>query len=208
MKAKIEIEIPGDNRKGKCWAKTITSIDYTKKDGYMFEGDFLREGETLLEEGTVILYVGHFGSWKNGEQLAGICQIQNGKEEIIVSQNEKWAKSKISLAEKCEELLGKTTNGYQVDTIKIDANQKHKPIIWDKESKDSMEEFFQIAKGLNMDYVIYVQDSRGDDKSAWACAKEDFTECMFTFSNKCYFGRVQSLDMAIRYGFFDEVKDN
>lgn len=107
MKSKIYITITGNQRKGKCWAKKITSIDYEKEDGFMFEGDFLKEGEMLLEEGDVILYVGFFGSWKNGTQLAGITQITDGKEEVIVEQDVEWRKNRVSLAEKCEELLGK-----------------------------------------------------------------------------------------------------
>ena len=86
--------------------------------------------------------------------------------------------------------------------------KQQEPIIWDSEMNIPLTEFLQDAKTMSLDYVIYVQDSGGGGKSVWACAKEDFTECMFTLSNKCYFGRVQSLAMAIQYGFFDEAKDN
>lgn len=84
--------------------------------------------------------------------------------------------------------------------------QKHEPIIWQHETP--MQEFFEVAKGVNLDYIIYVIDASGELNSVWACAKEDFNECMFTLSNKCYFGRVQSLAMALQYGFFDGLKDN
>lgn len=204
IKSKITIEIPGNKKKGKCWAKVIKSIDYEKTDGYMFEGAFLNDGELLLEEGTVILYVGFFGSWKNGEQLAGITQIKNGREEVIIEQNQVWSERKVSLAEKCEELLNEKK---QNETEPVETNQKHEPIIWTPEAS-TLEEFYQVAKGLNMDYVIYVQDSTGNDKSVWACAKEDFVECMFTFSNNCYFGRVQSLAVALEFGFDDQIRNN
>lgn len=85
--------------------------------------------------------------------------------------------------------------------------KKHKPIIWTPDA-GTLEEFFQVAKGLELDFIIYVQDTYGDGKSVWACAKEDFVECIFTFSNKCYFGRVQSLSVAIEYGFDDEFRNN
>lgn len=105
MKSKINITIPGSKNKGKCWAKKVTGIDFNQKDGYMFQGEFLHEGETMLEDGAVILYVGYFGSWKNGKQEAGITQVIEGEEVVIVDQNVSWKKNKVSLAEKCLELL-------------------------------------------------------------------------------------------------------
>jgi len=86
--------------------------------------------------------------------------------------------------------------------------QKHEPIIWDSTMQIPLTNFLETAKGLNLDYVIYVQDSEGGNKSVWSCTKEDFNECMFTLSNKCYFGRVQSLAVAIEFGFDDELRNN
>lgn len=204
MKTKISIEIPGNKKKGKCWAKVINSIDYKKTDGYMFIGDFLKDGEILLEEGTVILYVGFFGSWKNGQQLAGISQVKDGKLQTIIEQQEIWETNKISLAEKCEELLNKK----QIEPEQTETNQKQDPIIWQPENEIPMQEFFEDAKNMKLDYIIYAVDASGKLDSVWACIKEDFNECMFTLSNKCYFGRVQSLATALEFGFDDETRNN
>ena len=87
--------------------------------------------------------------------------------------------------------------------------KKHEAIIWEPNKTEcTLEDFFQAAKGLELDFIIYVQDSKGRNKSVWATSKEELVECLFTFSNKCYFGRIQSVDFAIQWGFFDESKDN
>jgi hypothetical protein len=86
--------------------------------------------------------------------------------------------------------------------------KQQEAIIWEIESEIPIREFFEDAKELELDYVIYVIDAEGNLNSVWACAKEQFNECMFTLSNKCYFGRVQSLSMALQFGFFDEAKGN
>ena len=107
MTTKITIEIKGDKRKGKCWSKTVNAIDYSKKGGFMFEGDFLKDGEILVEVGTIILQIETHGSWKNNKQLAFIG-IVNNDETINWVEREgiDWRKKSITVAEKCAELLG------------------------------------------------------------------------------------------------------
>lgn len=78
--------------------------------------------------------------------------------------------------------------------------QKHEPIIWTPESCP-FENFLQATKGVRLEYIIYVQDCSGCPKSVWACTKEDFVKCMFTISELNYFGRLQSINDAIQFGF-------
>jgi hypothetical protein len=80
-----------------------------------------------------------------------------------------------------------------------------KPIVWDCK-KSSLTDFYQIAKGLELNYIIYVIDESGELNSIWATAEEDIIDCFIIFSDKCYFGRIQIVDDAIEYSFFDEFK--
>ncbi len=83
--------------------------------------------------------------------------------------------------------------------------KRQEPLIWEKE-KSPLIDFYQVAKGLNLNYIIYVIDGLGELNSVWATAEEDILDCFYTFSDKCYFGRLQKVDDAIEYGFFDEFK--
>lgn len=79
-------------------------------------------------------------------------------------------------------------------------NEKHEPIIWNSQI-GPLDEFFMVALGLNLEYIIYVQDSEGNDKSIWATSETDLLECMFTISERYYFGRLQRIQTAIKKGF-------
>ena len=82
-------------------------------------------------------------------------------------------------------------------------HKKQEPIIWDKE-KSELLDFYHIARGLELNYIIYVIDALGELNSVWATSEEDIIECFTDFSDKCLFGRIQKVDDAIEYGFFDE----
>ncbi len=85
--------------------------------------------------------------------------------------------------------------------------QKQEPIIWEKGNGELIE-FFEISRILELTHIIYVIDAEGKLNSIWATDTEDLIECMYTLSNKSYFGRVQSIENAIRYGFFDDCINN
>ncbi len=85
--------------------------------------------------------------------------------------------------------------------------KQHEPIIWVKENS-SIEVFFQVARGLNMTHIIYVQDSEGLNKTVWATNDDDLVDCLYAFSNKCYFGRIQCIKRACAFGFNDEMFTN
>ena len=84
---------------------------------------------------------------------------------------------------------------------------KQEPIILEKQH-GSLIDFYQVAKGLGLNHIIYVIDAMGELNSIWATTEEDIIECLYEFSNKCFFGRIQRIEDAIEYGFFDEVKIN
>lgn len=89
----------------------------------------------------------------------------------------------------------------------LNSTEKHEPMIW-KSGAGPLSDFFMISEALGMDMIIYVQDSEGNNKSVWSTSNEDLMDCFVTFSDKCYFGRVQKIENAIRYGFFDFVENN
>ena len=109
-------------------------------------------------------------------------------------------KNKASLI---EVVKSTTSNNYK----NLSKMNKQEPIIWDNQ-KGSLIDFYQVAKGLELNHIIYVIDAMGELDSVWATAAEDIIECMYEFSNKCFFGRIQKIEDAIEYGFFDEVKIN
>lgn len=84
---------------------------------------------------------------------------------------------------------------------------KQEPIIWEK-GHGELIDFLEVSRFLELTHIIYVIDAEGKLNSIWATDTEDLIECMYTLSNKCYFGRVQSIENAIRYGFFDDCINN
>jgi hypothetical protein len=83
--------------------------------------------------------------------------------------------------------------------------QQIKPIIWEK-GDVSLIDFYQVANGLELNYIIYVIDGLGELNSVWATAEEDIIICFTAFSDKCLFGRIQKVEDAIENDFFDEFK--
>ncbi len=88
-----------------------------------------------------------------------------------------------------------------------DETEKHEPIIWDSQAEGSIHDFYMVALGLNLEYIIYVQDSEGNDKSIWATSETDLLECMFTISESFYFGSLDTLQNSLKRGgwfYFNE----
>lgn len=102
---------------------------------------------------------------------------------------------------KNKKLLNEEVNVNEI--IKMIKNSK--PIFWEKD-KEELLDFYNVAKVLKLNHIIYLIDASGELNSVWATSEKDIVECFYTFSNKCYFGRVQNVDDAIEYGFFDEFK--
>ncbi|MBT0160696.1 hypothetical protein G4O51_12020 [Candidatus Bathyarchaeota archaeon A05DMB-2] len=105
---KVYVEIDGDPRKGKCYARVVESVDTTKTNGYAFQGKFLREGETELPEGTIVLFVEEVGSWKHHYSEATIKQVTREGLTKIATYN--YHKEFISLRDKIAELLNQKPN--------------------------------------------------------------------------------------------------
>jgi len=91
--------------------------------------------------------------------------------------------------------------------MKSKIEKKQEPIIWEK-GKGDLKVFFEISRTLGLTNVIYVIDFEGNLNSVWATSSEDLIECFYTFSNLFYLGRVQSIENAIQYGFFNELINN
>ena len=80
------------------------------------------------------------------------------------------------------------------------------PIIWE-EGNGSLIDFYQVANGLELNYIIYVIDASGELNSVWATAEQKIIDCFTAFSDKFLFGIVQRVEDAIEYGFLDEFKN-
>jgi hypothetical protein len=117
-----------------------------------------------------------------------------------ITFQENYVKNKTSL----KEVVKSTTSNNKKKFSKMN---KQEPIIWEKQH-GSLIDFYQVANGLELNHIIYVIDAMGELDSVWATAAEDIIECLYEFSNKCFFGRIQKIEDAIEYGFFDEVKIN
>tara|TARA_R110000868_G_scaffold126072_1_gene332969 strand:- start:12824 stop:13465 length:642 start_codon:yes stop_codon:yes gene_type:complete len=87
-----------------------------------------------------------------------------------------------------------------------DETEKHVPIIWNSE-RGPLDDFYIVALGLNLDYIIYVHDFEGGNKSIWASSEADLLECMFKISESSYFGSIDSLHNSLKNGdwfYFNE----
>lgn len=88
-----------------------------------------------------------------------------------------------------------------------DETEKHEPIIWDSQTEGSIHDFYMVALGLNLEYIIYVQDSEGKINSIWATAEDELLECMFTISECLFFGCIDTLQNSLKRGgwfYFNE----
>ena len=70
------------------WGKHITFVDTTKRDGYAFEGEFLREGENELLAGSVVVQKRPTGSNRNASWEWELGSVQESgeiawREEIL-----------------------------------------------------------------------------------------------------------------------------
>jgi hypothetical protein len=90
-----------------------------------------------------------------------------------------------------------------------DETEKHEPIIWDSQAEGSLHDFYMVALGLNLEYIIYVQDFEGNDKSIWATSEADLLDCMFTISEIGYFGSLDTLQNSFKRGgwFYSNEKN-
>ena len=70
--------------------------------------------------------------------------------------------------------------------------KEYEPIIWTEENGE-LTDFFRVANGLGMDYIIYVHDIDGNDESIWATSQKDLTSCINTYTKKKYLGTVTSI---------------
>ena len=63
------------------------------------------------------------------------------------------------------------------------------------------EDFYRICQGLNMDYIIYSQDTSGYYKEVWGVEREHLFDFLLSLSSQHQFSSVQKLSDAILNGF-------
>ena len=59
-------ETPTNSGRRRGWGRHVTDVDTSKRNGYAFEGEFLREGENEMPAGVVIVQKSPCGSVANG----------------------------------------------------------------------------------------------------------------------------------------------
>jgi hypothetical protein len=83
---------------------------------------------------------------------------------------------------------------------------KQEPVIWTNKDNQLIQ-FYNVAKLLELNHIIYVIDAIGELKSVWATNENDIVDCINEFSNNFLFGRIHKIEDAIKYRFFDEYKN-
>ena len=76
---RYRVNIGGNPKKGKCYAKQVTSVDLTKTNGYALEGNFLKEREYDFKEGDILLFVEEEGSWKHHSSIGTVMRVEGGE---------------------------------------------------------------------------------------------------------------------------------
>ncbi len=84
----------------------------------------------------------------------------------------------------------------------IKSIKKSEPIIWEKD-KEELVDFYQIAKVLELNHIIYVSDPSGILNSIWAMSEYSITDFLEEFSIMGFFIKVYKIDDAIENGFID-----
>ncbi len=77
---KYEIKFKlGDSRKTTrgLWAKILDGVDTSKRNGYAFEGEWLRSGG-IVSEGDVVVRVRQTGSWRHPGQHIDMHIVEGG----------------------------------------------------------------------------------------------------------------------------------
>lgn len=92
------------------------------------------------------------------------------------------------------------------DNKNLTKRNKKEYIIWTNEDNQLIQ-FYEVAKLLELNHIIYVIDAMGELKSVWATNENDIVDCIYEFSNNFLFGRIHKIEDAIKYGFFDEYKN-
>lgn len=82
----IDTPVVGDSR-FKRWTKTVTAVDVSKRNGYAFEGQFIRDKQEL-EVGTFILAWGQIGSRANHRPLVRLGRVTSEGLEIVYEKGE------------------------------------------------------------------------------------------------------------------------
>lgn len=100
----VQIKLSYASGSRKSWWKHVKGIDPSQKGGYAYVGDFLKEGETELQVGSVLLEVEPCGSVKNGYQDGKLYRVaEDGSLDFICRHN--WREASVSLRKAAEAAL-------------------------------------------------------------------------------------------------------
>ena len=95
----------GDGRKahGRPFAKVVTSIDFSKENGYAFQGEFLpRSREVDVPNGSLLLVVRGDGSWKHPHSTAYLFVVEDS--EIVKKGSFDWTE-KLTIRDEASKIL-------------------------------------------------------------------------------------------------------
>lgn len=129
------------------------------------------------------------------ELIYKICKFSNNEVlELIIDVDQFW-----NINENNYQVLGQITPQAKILEL-ISENKKHEPIIWHPETGSIMD-FYMVAQGLNLEYIIFVQDLEGKQDSICATSHVDLLNCLFDISDRFYFSRVVNLQTVFLRGF-------
>ena len=100
------------------WAKTVTSVDMDQPNGYAFDGDFLKDGENAIEEGTIVIEMTPAGSAKTDGKEVAIYRAGDGQLNRVDDRDYDLKKEIESLKIAVADQLGATVNPLAEFTLK------------------------------------------------------------------------------------------
>jgi len=90
VRIRPQVKTASGNRKG--WIKKVEAVDTSKKDGYAFEGEFLKENvETDIEVGGILLRVDPEDSARRSYKTGHVLRVKpDGETEELTPSNLDW----------------------------------------------------------------------------------------------------------------------
>lgn len=104
--ARLKISVDHESGRRVGWARHVTAVDSSKRDGYAFDGEFIPEDtEVDLSEGAVVLKCQPRGSVAHGYKIGQVFVIENGQLVQKGDDYYDWRKEFLTLRDLVADLL-------------------------------------------------------------------------------------------------------
>lgn len=107
VRIKLEASTGSGRRRG--WLKLVTAVDTSKKDGYAFAGEFLRDGTQDIPVGSIIVEQYPSGSVRNGTDKGDAMRVQADGTLLSFAKTENWRKDFLDFRDAVGAALAKDT---------------------------------------------------------------------------------------------------